>query len=48
MNTIIGNMFDKKLSDKISEINRGQDIRNFDFSLLTEVIEKYELFNYYE
>lgn len=48
MNTIIGNLFDKKLIDKISEINRGQEIRNFDFSLLTEVIEKYELVNYFE
>ena len=48
VNTIIGNLFDKKLVDKISEINGSQEIRNFDFSLLTEVIEKYNLVNYFE
>lgn len=48
VNTIIGNLFDKKLVDKMYEINKSQEIRKFDFSLLTEVIEKYDLVNYFE
>ena len=39
VNTIIGNLFDKKLVEKISEINGNQEIRKFDFSLLTDVIK---------
>lgn len=31
VNTIIGNLFDKKLVEKISEINGNQEIRKFDF-----------------
>ncbi|MEB5648583.1 hypothetical protein MXF31_02880 [Mammaliicoccus sciuri] len=48
VNTIIGNLFNKKLVDKMSEFNGKQEIRNFEFSLLTEVIKKYEIKNNFE
>ncbi|MCE5058980.1 hypothetical protein [Mammaliicoccus sciuri] len=48
VNTIIGKLFDKKLIVKISEFNGSQEIRNFDFSLLTDVIKKYEIQNNFE
>ena len=38
VNTIIGNLFDKKIVDKISGINVNHEIRKFDFSLLTDKI----------
>ena len=48
VNTIIGNLFDKKLVEKISEINVNQKIRKFDFSLLTNKIKKYNIQNNFE
>ena len=48
VNTIIGKVFDKNLVDTISEINGSQEIRIFDFSLLTYVINKYEIQNNFE
>ncbi|WP_311049783.1 hypothetical protein [Staphylococcus epidermidis] len=48
VNTIIGNLFDKKLVEKISEINVNQKIRKFDFSLLTNKIKKYMIQNNFE
>ncbi|WP_394877308.1 hypothetical protein [Mammaliicoccus lentus] len=48
VNTIIGNLFNQKLKDKVNEITKNQEVKNFNFSLLTEVIEKNELVNNFE
>lgn len=43
VNIIIGNLFDKKLVEKIFEINVNQKIRKFDFLLFINKIKKYKI-----
>ncbi|WP_440867185.1 hypothetical protein [Staphylococcus shinii] len=48
VNTIIGNLFNQKLTDEVYNVTKNREIKNYDFTLLTEVIEKHELINNFE
>lgn len=48
VNTIINKLFKQKLTKKVYTITKNQEIKNFDFELLSETINKYETNNYFE
>lgn len=48
VNTIINNLFNQKLTDKVCEIIKNQEIKSFDFTLLSEIIKNYKTTNYFE
>ncbi|WP_204201109.1 hypothetical protein [Mammaliicoccus sciuri] len=48
VNTIIEGLFDEPLIKKLNSITGNKQVKNYDFSLLTEVIERQNLVNYFE
>lgn len=48
VNTIIEGLFQETLINRLHSITDNKQVKNYDFSLLTNVLDKHKLQNYYE